>query len=368
MVIPLRAACRAIVTLALLAIVRTEAGAAQKTENVFLVTMDGLRWQEVFGGAQAGIARAAGGGVRDTAALAARYLLPSDVERRTALMPFLWTTVATRGQVFGDSTRGSAVRVTNGLRFSYPGYNELLTGAVDPRITSNDTIPNPNVTVLEWLNLQRAFAGRVAAYGSWNALPFILNVERSGIYANGHGPPVPEPRTERERLLNEFAADMPELWPGARLDAATMQGSLEYLRAHHPRVLYVMLGETDEWAHGRRYDLYLDAARRGDEFVRRLWETAQTIRQYRGATSLVVTTDHGRGSTADDWTSHGERIPPAERIWIAVLGPDTPALGVRDGVPATQSQIAATVALLLGEDYLAAVPNAAPPLPGVVAR
>ena len=367
MVIPVRATCRAIVALALLGAARTEAGATQKTENVFVVTMDGLRWQEVFGGAQTDVARAAGGGVGDTAALARRYLLPSDVERRTALMPFLWTTVATQGQIFGDSTRGSVVRVTNGLRFSYPGYNELLTGAADPRITSNDRIPNPNVTVLEWLNGQRAFAGRVAIFGSWDVFPFILNVERSGLEVNAGGPPVRDGRTERQRLLNELAAQLPALWSSVRLDAMTMEGSLDYLRVHRPRVLCVMLGETDEWAHERRYDLYLDAARRADAFLRRLWETAQTIPQYRGATALIVTTDHGRGPTADDWTSHGERVPAAERIWIAVLGPDTPALGVRDGVGATQSQVAATVALLLGEDYLAAAPKAAPPLPGVVA-
>jgi len=51
---------------------------------------------------------------------------------------------------------------------------------------------------------------------------------------------------------------------------------------------------------------------------------------------------------------------------MAVLGPDTPPLGVRKDTPATQSMIAATVAALLGEDYQAAVPQAAPPLPGVM--
>jgi hypothetical protein len=50
-----------------------------------------------------------------------------------------------------------------------------------------------------------------------------------------------------------------------------------------------------------------------------------------------------------------------------VLGPDTPARGSRTDVPdATQGQIAATVAALLGENYVAAQPRAAPPLPGVV--
>ena len=103
------------------------------------------------------------------------------------------------------------------------------------------------------------------------------------------------------------------------------------MRTRQPRVLYVMLGETDEWAHGRRYELYLDAAWRSDRFVRRLWELAQSLPAYRGKTALVLATDHGRGAAPADWTDHGEKVPAAESIWMAVMGPGTPALGVREG-------------------------------------
>ena len=78
-----------------------------------------------------------------------------------------------------------------------------------------------------------------------------------------------------------------------------------------------------------------------------------------------MTTDHGRGSTPADWTDHGQKVEGAEYIWIAVMGPGTPALGVREGVETTQSQVAATIAQLLGEDFLAESPKSAPPLPGV---
>jgi hypothetical protein len=343
--------------------------AAQRitAENVIVVTLDGLRWQEFFGGAHLELVNRETGGVADSAALVRRLWRQTAEERRAALLPFLWTVIAVRGQIFGDSTRGSAARVTNGLRFSYPGYNELLTGAPDPRIASNDTVLNPNVTVLEWLNGLARYRGRVAAYGSWEVLPYIVNARRSGIAANGDGAPIADPRSERDRLLNDFAADLPPYWGSVRFDAATMQGALEYLRTHRPRVFYVMLGDTDEWAHERRYDLYLDAAWRADRFIRRLWETAQALEQYAGRTALLVTTDHGRGAAPADWTDHGRDVPAAERIWIAALGPDTPALGVRDSAPVTQAQVAATVAALLGEDFRAAAPQAAPPLPGVVA-
>jgi hypothetical protein len=45
------------------------------------------------------------------------------------------------------------------------------------------------------------------------------------------------------------------------------------------------------------------------------------------------------------------------------MGPGVPALGTRSNVAVTQSQVAATIATLLGEDYNAAQSKAAPPLP-----
>lgn len=330
--------------------------------NVLLVTLDGLRWQELFGGLQADMLTKQAGGIGAAAPVEQRFGGTTPEQRREKMMPFFWNVIAKQGQVFGDPSRNSHARVTNGLLFSYPGYNEILSGFPDPRVDSNDKILNPNVTVLEWLNQRPGFKGRVAAFASWELLPWIVNERRSGIPANGDGAPVANPKTERDRLLNEFAADLPPYWGATRFDAPTGFGALAYLRTHRPRVLYVMLGETDEWAHGRRYDLYLDAARRNDRFIQRLWETAQGMPEYRDRTALIVSTDHGRGDTTADWTSHGQKVPAADRIWIAVMGPGIPALGVRSGVTVTQSQIAATVAALVGEDYAGAQPKAAPPL------
>jgi len=280
-------------------------------------------------------------------------------------MPFLWGVIARQGSLLGDSASGATVRVTNGLWFSYPGYNELLSGAPDERINSNEKVPNPNVTVLEWLNGRPGFAGRVAAYGSWDVLPFILNSARSGLPANGDGPPFPEPRSAAERALNDLAADLPPYWGTVRFDAVTMQGALHHLRTSKPRVLYVMLGDTDEWAHERRYDLYLDAVWRSDRFLRTLWETVQGMPEYRGRTALLVTTDHGRGS-ANDWTDHGRNVPAAARIWIAGIGPGIPGPRslVRGPREHTQAQFAATIAAVLGLDgpFRAANPRAAPPI------
>jgi Type I phosphodiesterase / nucleotide pyrophosphatase len=330
--------------------------------NVLVVTLDGMRWQEVFGGLASELLTKEAGGVTDAAVVEQQFGGSTPEERRARLMPFLWGIVARQGQVFGDPSQDSIARVTNGLRFSYPGYNEMLTGSPDPRISSNDRVLNPNVTVLEWLNRRPAFAGKVAAFASWQLLPWILNEERSGVPSNAAGAPIANATSEREKAINEFAADLPPYWAEERFDAPTGLGALEYLRTKRPRVLYVMLGETDEWAHGRRYDLYLDAARRNDRFIRELWEAAQAMPEYAGSTALVLATDHGRGESSTSWTSHGEKVPESDRIWMAVMGPGVQPRGVRRGVETTQAQVAATVAALLGEDYRSAQPKAAPPL------
>ena len=337
---------------------------AQTAENVVYVTLDGLRWQEVFNGASLEyMGKVAGGGwAADSAGLARRFWRPTSEERRRTLMPFLWNTVVAQGQIMGNPARQSDMRVTNGLWFSYPGYSEMLSGIADPRIDSNDSIPNPNITVLEWLNGRPGYQGRVAAFGSWEILPFIVNTRRSGIYTNGDGPPVREPGNARDSALNDLAAELPPLWGSTRLDGPTMLGTLEYVKARQPRVLYVMLGETDEWAHDQRYDLYLDAAWRGDRFIQRLWDMIQQMPHYAGKTALVISTDHGRGSRPETWGSHGKEYPEAGPIWVAAMGPRIPARGERNGTSGTLSQLAATIAWLLGENFPGAKSGAAPPL------
>ena len=332
---------------ALLAIVPAIAQAPAR--NVVFITIDGLRWQEFFGGAQRDYFKRDKEGSGGDAEK--RFWRDTPEERRSVLMPFVWKTIASRGQIFGDATAGSTSRVTNGLWFSYPGYNEMFAGVADARIDSNNKVPNPNVTVLEWLNTQPGFRGKVAAFGSWDVLPSILNTERSGI-------PVASGWT-----ASELAADLPRYWGYGPFDAPIVYAALEHLRTRQPRALYIMLGEGDEWAHEGRYDLYLDATHRADRFIERLWTTLQSLPQYANTTALVLTTDHGRGATTKDWTDHGRDVPAAERTWMALMGPGIPSSGVRRDVNVTTSQIAATLAALVGEDFRRAVPAAASPLP-----
>lgn len=338
-----------------------------KTKNVILVMNDGVRWEEVYRGAERILISKKPGGVQDPPALKAEFDRPTAEERRELIFPFLWHTVARQGQLFGNKDKGSVARVTNGRNFSYPGYSESLCGFADPWVDSNKKRPNPNRTVLEWLYRKSQIEGKVAAFAAWDVFPYIFNRERCGFYINaGYEPMLEGELTPEIELLNRLKREVPRHWQGEPFDALTFQTAREYFRLHEPRVFYLSLGESDEWCHEGRYDEYLWSARRFDGYLEQLWKFVQSNPKYRDQTTLVVTTDHGRGHGPEEWKSHGEKNAGSEFIWMAFLGPDTPALGERSNCPlVTQSQIAATLARFLGEDYCMAVPKAGKPIADV---
>ncbi len=342
---------------------------AQKTRNVVLIVSDGLRWQEIYTGADKSLIDDPNGGRwLSTEAMRKDFWRDDVNERRKLLFPFLWGTVAKQGQLFGNQTKGSIAHVTNGMAFSYPGYNEMLTGHPDPKIDSNEFGTNPNLTVFEWLNKFPEYHGKVAVYGTWNVFKGIFNEKRSGLVVQA-GWDVPEKGvlTPRQELLNELFRTTTKLDADDVYDAFLQIPLIEYVQAKHPKVLFVGYGETDNWAHSGRYDLVLQSAQQFDQFVEQLWNKMQAMPGYHDQTTFIITTDHGRGSGLVEWKEHGVDQKGSENIWIGVLGPDTPALGERENVsPVTQAQIAATVAAFLGKDFPHDVPVAAPPLPDVL--
>jgi Type I phosphodiesterase / nucleotide pyrophosphatase len=343
---------------------------ARKTQTVVLIVSDGLRWQEIFAGADPRLMTDKSGfNWVSEADLRKRYWRADPEARREVLFPFLWGTVAKQGQIFGNRLKGSDAHVSNGKAFSYPGYNEMSTGFPNDAITSNEYGPNPNATVFEWLNKFDEFRGRVAIYGTWNVYDNIFNKARSGlIMQTGWDLPAKENATPRDALLRELYATT------TRFDEEDVSNSflqvplLDFVRTGTPKVLFVGYGETDNWAHQGRYDLVLDSAQRFDFFVKQLWETMQGMPEYHGNTTFIITTDHGRGSGLVQWKEHGIEEKGSENIWIAVIGPDTAALGERThAAPVVQAQIAATVAAFVGKDYPAAVKKAAAPIGAVLA-
>ena len=346
--------------------------AAAPATNVILVTADGLRWQEVFRGADDQLLKDERFTPKDYAAFPAHQSAGRELARQR-LMPFLWDTVAQQGALLGNRDQSNFMRVTNPWWFSYPGYNEILTGRPDPAIDSNAKRPNANTTVLEWLNRQPAFKDKVLAFGSWDVFPDIINAARSGIAVNAGFMTAADNPTGREAWLNGLQAQIPSPWPTVRFDAFTHNFALEALRSRKPRVVYIAYGETDDFAHEGKYAQYLDAAHRFDGFLRELWQTIQEDAHYRNQTVLLVTTDHGRGELPlETWQHHASPqavrgyvkslaqyeagIVGSDQIWFAALGAGIAPKGNMAASTGehTQSQLAATALRALGlarEDF-----------------
>ncbi len=325
---------------------------AQTVENIIVVTTDGFRWQEVFGGMDSAIANNSKFNQWDSSGIFNNYWASESEQRRKKLLPFFWEVIAAKGQVYGNRNFNNNVNVANRYWFSYPGYNEIFTGYPDTLVNSNEYKANPNTTLTEFLNRQPSFHNRVAAFGAWNAFERILNSERSGVpVTNAFKKLNDKKATGREVLMNDLLMDSYKPFGNEEcLDVFTHYQAMEYLQKKKPRFLYIAYGETDEWAHAGRYKDYLNAAHQVDGWIKQLWEYIQHDPVYKNKTALFITTDHGRGDKVkEEWVTHGEGLKGADEIWFAVMGPGIKAKGaVKDAGQLYQKQFAQTIAGLLG--------------------
>ncbi len=323
--------------------------------RVVLITMDGLRWQDLFSGADPLLVTNKEY-VNDTTDLKERFWAVNPKDRREALMPFIWNEVAQMGQIHGNRNLGSKVDLTNKMWFSYPGYNEILTGkADDARIDSNDKIPNPNTTILEVANNDPRYNGKVAAFGSWDVFPYIVNEERSGVPVNaGFELAKGDDLTYREKFLNELQPIVPSPWSTVRLDAFTHHYALEHMKKAHPKLVYIAYGETDDFAHEGDYEAYLKSANTTDTLIKELWDFTQKDPYYRNNTLFIISTDHGRGTNPlETWKNHGNKVPDAGGVWVILFGKNVAAKGeIIKEEQLYSNQIAPTIAnaLELKED------------------
>lgn len=336
--------------------------------NLILITLDGARVEEVFGGVDEVVARSTmKNGDWEKSELRRQYWAATAEERRAKLMPFFWKTLMRHhGSIAGNRLKGSEAKITNRHRFSYPGYSEILVGhAHDELIASNSKVQNPNRTSLEFLQEQLKLGqNRIAVFGSWDVFDFMVSQKKDAFVVNCGFEAYENPDGEVQKL-NQLQLETSTPWDSVRHDAYTFRFAMAHLKTHQPRVLYLALGETDDWAHDKRYDRVLKALRLTDQYLAELWTYLQSTEGYRDNTTLVLTTDHGRGVTPSTWGDHGSKVEGAEYIWIAAAGAGVVARGEwTQTATVYQNQVAATVCAFLGADYAVAQPKAGKPIRG----
>ena len=322
-----------------------------KAQNLFIITTDGFRWQELFTGADSFLIHNENY-TPDTGTIKSMYWCGDAAERRKKLMPFFWNVIAGKGQLYGNRNAGSRMNVSNIYSSSYPGYNELLTGTTDLRIYSNDKKFNPNINLLEYINAQDSFANKVAVFSSWNLFPYILNKQRNNLPINSGYAIIEDSSLSQNELNVNTTTEIIKENSATRHDRLSFLAAKSYVEKNQPRVLFLSLGETDEFAHSSRYDLYLQQAHEVDAMIAELWHWVQTTPGYKDNTVFIITTDHGRGSRKGNWNVHGVITKGSSETWMACLGPGVEPMGeMKEDQQIYTRQLPQFMGSLLGLDF-----------------
>ena len=327
--------------------------AQRKTENVILITLDGARTQEIFGGFDGELYKKIKKDAEQQEIYKTFWAETSEA-RREKLMPFFWQIwIKNYGSIAGNRDLKSEVKTTNNHLFSYPGYSEITTGeAHDNIIDSNKRIQNKFPSFLQFLQKKMNLtSNQAASFASWNVMNEIVSTDPKAFLINA-GYENYETKDIEMQALSKMQFETPTPWDSVRHDYYTFRFAMSHLKTFHPRVLHIGLGETDDWAHDGRYDMVINALHRTDEYLKELWQFLESDKQYKGKTTIIVTVDHGRGNTEKDWTDHGKDVPEARYIWMAFISPDINQRGEwKNAKTIYQNQIAATLCKLLGFDY-----------------
>jgi hypothetical protein len=257
-----------------------------KVDRVVLVTLDGVRWQDV-------------------------------AERR---LPAL-TRLAEDGIGLVEEIRTSAP-----LPVSLPGYREILTGRRGRSCIDNLCPPIDEPTLFDEL-AEIVPREKLALVSSWEGLALAAARDSAALALSTgrHGGSTRELLRVSDRAgeILDVAAERRDFTVHAdyRRDADTMALALEILVAARPRLLHVALGDTDEHAHGHNRAGYLAALREDDAFVARVRETLAALG---GESVVLVTADHGR---ADNFSDHGGVGDGSDRVWLIAAGGPIPRRG-----------------------------------------
>lgn len=334
--------------------IETSGTLSHKTENLIIVTLDGFRWQEVFRGVDLGIWENDKGIQKKIEQREADYLGKSEEESREKLMPFVWNTMAKKGQIYGNRDIDSKVKVKNTRANSFPGYHEIFTGYANPDVKENDFGQSQDYNIIEYFSGLEGFEGnKVGVVSHWSKMKQILRSDRNDFfieagssgekfktYVQNETPSEVENSIEALSIRNKSAFER-----GLNLYKAAKG----FVIREKPKVFYMSFILTDYYGHQNNYGSYLDAAHNVDKVVEDLWNTIQTIPQYKGKTTLFITVDHGRGE-GEDWSKHGYFLAEhSEETWFAVMGPDTSPKGeMENNGEFYNAQFAKTFAALLG--------------------
>ena len=298
--------------------------------HVVLLALDGVRHREIFDGTDLVLVRS--------------QRLPAE-QHQTAreLMPNLHALIDGQGAALGSASMLSA----SGPNFvSLPGYTEMLTGRRVTACRDNYCTRGGAPTILDaCAALSEVAIEDCAAVTSWPNISRVVaeRSERAAVSTGRHGGVTRSlvSAASRGALLQ---AERSSPFPGHgdfRPDAHTARIALSHFDQHQPRVMFIGLGEPDEYAHRNDYSNYLGALRAADRLIGEISTRLDRLAAKGERTAFFVTTDHGR---ADGFVSHGGAFAESARIWLVASGTEIRGRGrLRAASPRFLADVAPTI-------------------------
>ncbi len=311
----------------------------REKNNVILVVIDGARVQEVFDGVDPVIAS---------------QRAFADLESFTSgalLMPELHAWLRDEGTALGAPTDPHGVFASGPNFVSLPGYLEILTGHAQSDCQDNECGAVREKTILDEARERAGARDAVAAFASWPILgravakspdAMVVSAGIDSLYGWAELKKTPA-------LLRLWETGRPkDSYPGLdgyRTDVLTARLALAYIEARAPRLTFIALGDTDEYAHKGDYRGYIKALRQTDLILGELRNTLKRSGEWGRRTTVLVTADHGR---ANDFRNHGGAYPESARSFVIALGGQARQEGIiTTSAPHRLADIAPTVRHIL---------------------
>jgi hypothetical protein len=283
---------------------------------VVLVTIDGVRWQEIANGTDSNRARPLG--------------LP--VSTAEALTPNLHALLRRGAAILGPTAECPGIAASGPGFLSLPGYAEIITGRSDTGCHDNTCAGLRHRTLLDdFAQREGASQGDVAMLTSWPDLQRLVrsDSENIDVSAGRHAGATRAAflRAPAERALLDQGARR-EPFPGHgdyRPDSATARLALLHIATRRPAFTWLGLGDPDEYAHRNDYAGYLTSLKHADDVIGAVTSLLDDMVRAGHRTALFVTADHGR---ADNFKDHGPEFAESGRVWLVAAGTEIPSRGL----------------------------------------
>lgn len=252
-----------------------------------LITLDGVRWQEIFNGIDAS--------------------KTSNIEN-SEFLPNINKYVFQQGIAIGKDSNFIA---SGPNHISLPGYLELTRGHPSFSCQSNDC---DNIKKEETI-FDIFQTG--AVFSSWEKICLTVDMEK--IVANcGRNIRSPLWNASKEKDLKDF----PEYWDEEyRPDFLTFLAAEKFLIKYNPDLTWISFGDTDEWAHAGNYNEYISSMQEIDKYIGIL--ISILLKDKDSEYTILITADHGR----NQFFNHHGSDKESERNWLLMYGKHIPSKG-----------------------------------------